>query len=357
MQAAMLNRIGQPLTIEDIPEPAPAAGDVLVHILASPIIPYMQEVLDGTRHYPLAPPIVPGYGAIGVVEKTGPDATCIQPGRLVLCDPMVRARDDSLSPDSILQGGIAAGVGAQKLQTYFHHGPFAEKMLIPLENAVPLDYVQDVDPIKLCWFGVMLVPYGGFLAANLQPGQVLLINGATGFYGSAGVAVALAMGVECVVAPGRNGDTLDALVRQFGPRIRPVLLSDDETANRRRIAQAAGPIDCMLDIVGQTNDPLTTLRCIMALRSNGTAVFMGGSHANIPVPYDYVMHQNLTIRGQYMYPRYAPLWLMGMLRAGLIDLESFSTQAFPLAQANQAIRYAHDHATPFHLNVITPNPC
>jgi alcohol dehydrogenase len=356
MQAAVHKAIGQPLTIEDIPEPVPAAGDALVRVLAAPLIPYMQEVLDGTRHYPLVLPIVPGYGAIGVVEKTGPDATRIQPDRLVLCDPMVRARDDSLSPDSILQGGIAAGAGPQKLQTHFHDGPFAEKMLIPLENAVPLDHVQEADAVKLCWLGVMLVPYGGLLAANLQPGQVLLINGATGYYGSAGVAVALAMGVECVVAPGRNQATLDALVRQFGPRVRPVLLSEDETANRRHIAEAAGPIDCMLDIVGQTNDPLTTLRCIMSLRPGGTAVFMGGSHANIPVPYDYVMHQNLTIRGQYMYPRHAPLWLMGMLRAGLLDLDSFATHTFPLAEANEAVRYAHDHATLFHLNVITPDP-
>jgi alcohol dehydrogenase len=355
MQAAMLKVIGQPLSIEDIPEPAPAAGDALVRILAAPIIPYMQEVLEGTRHYPLVLPIVPGYGAIGVVEKTGPDATRIQAGRLVLCDPMVRARDDSLSPDSILQGGIASGAGAQKLQTHFHDGPFAEKMLIPLENAIPLDHVQDIDPIKLCWMGVMLVPYGGLLAANVQPGQVLLINGATGFYGSAGVAVALAMGVECVVAPGRNQDTLDALVHRFGPRIHPVLLSDDETTNRRQIAQATGPIDCMLDIIGQTNDALPTLRGIMSLRANGTAVFMGGSHANIPIPYDYVMHQNLTIRGQYMYPRHAPLWLMGMIRAGLIDLEALSTQVFPLAQANQAIQYAHEHATPFHLAVLAPD--
>ena len=48
------------------------------------------------------------------------------------------------------------------------------------------------------------------------------------------VAVALAMGVERVVAPGRNQGRLDALVNQLGERVRPVLLSDDEASNRER---------------------------------------------------------------------------------------------------------------------------
>ena len=98
-----------------------------------------------------------------------------------------------------------------------------------------------------------------------------MVNGATGHFGSAGVAVALAMGVERVVAPGRNQESLDALANQFGARIRPVLLSKDETTNSQRIAKAAeGPIDCLLDILGQTRDAVPTRRGIMAVRPGGT---------------------------------------------------------------------------------------
>lgn len=356
MKAAILKAKGQPLTLEDIPEPTPGAGEALVRVLAAPVLTYAQEVFTGQRNYPLVLPLAPGCGAIGLVEKTGPDATRLQPGQLVFCDPMVRPRDDSDSPaNSMLQGWVARGEGSQKLQSYFRHGPFAEKMLIPLENATALERMHTIDPVKLSWLVALLVPYAGLLAANLQPGQIAMINGATGYFGSAGVAVALALGAECVVAPGRNQEKLNALVNLFGARVRPVLLTEDETLNAKRIAQAAeGPIDCLLDLLGQTYDPAPTRRGILSLRPGGIAVFMGGVHADIPIPYDYVMHNNLVIRGQYMCPQYAPLRMAALIRSGLLPLDSFSIHTFPLSDVNQAIHYAHNHAAPFHMTVLTP---
>ena len=356
MKAAILKAFGQPLTLEDIPEPVPGAGEVLVRVLAAPVGWYAQEVFSGERPYPLVLPLAPGCGAIGVVEKIGPDSTRLQPGQLVFCDPMVRPRDDSNSPaNSMLQGWIARGEGPQKLQTYFRNGPFAEKMLIPLENAAPLDQMDSMDPIKLTWLVGLLVPYGGLLAANVQPGQTVMVNGATGSFGGAAVAVALAMGVERVVAPGRNQARLNVLVNHFGERVRPVLLSDDEASNRKRIAQAAsGPIDCMLDMLGQTRDAMPTRRGIMAVRPEGTAILMGGVNADIAIPYGYVMHNSIVIRGQYMYPRHAPLLLAGLIRAGLLRLDALSTHVFPLEEVNSAIQDAHDHRDAFQLTVLTP---
>ncbi len=356
MKAAILKERGQPLVLEDIPEPVPGAGEVLARVLAAPIGWYAQEVFRGERPYPLLLPLAPGCGAIGVVEKIGPDTTRLKPGQLVFCDPMVRPRDDSTSPaNSMLQGWIAREGGPQKLQTHFRNGPFAEKMLLPLENAAPLDHMDDMDPAKLSWLVGLLIPYGGLLAGNVQPGQIVMVNGATGSLGGAGVAVALAMGVERVVAPGRNKDRLDALVNQLGERVRPVLLSDDEASNRERIAQAAeGPIDCLLDILGQTRDTLPTRRGILAVRPNGTAVLMGGVNADIEIPYAYVMHNNITIRGQYMYPPHAPSLLAGLIRAGLLRLDALSTRAFPLEEVNSAIQYAHDHGSAFQMTVLTP---
>ena len=44
MKAAILKERGQPLVIEDIPEPVPGAGEVLARVLAAPIGWYAQEV-------------------------------------------------------------------------------------------------------------------------------------------------------------------------------------------------------------------------------------------------------------------------------------------------------------------------
>jgi alcohol dehydrogenase len=44
----------------------------------------------------------------------------------------------------------------------------------------------------------------------------------------------------------------------------------------------------------------------MIVRPGGTAVLMGGVQADLDMPYNYVMRNNLVIRGQWMCPRHAP---------------------------------------------------
>lgn len=357
MKAAILEAKGQPLTIEDIAEPVPVAGEVVVRVLAAPVLSYTSEVFSGARDYPLLMPLVPGCGAIGVVERLGPDATRLQPGQLVFCDPTVRSRDDSLSPDIMLQGWIAPGVGQQKLQAYFRNGPFAEKMLLPLENAIPLAGLEDVvsDPVQLSCMLTALVPYGGLLAANFQAGQTLAVTGATGNLGSAGVAVALAMGAACVVAPGRNEQMLRILADKFGERVRTVPLTEDDALNTRHMREAAeGPIDCVLDILPPLRDTSLTRSGIMSVRPGGTVVLMGGTDVDLPIPYKYVMRNSLVIRGQYCNPRHAPLLLAGLIRGGLLNPELFTTSTFPLAQVNQAVEHARDYGKAFHLTVVQP---
>jgi alcohol dehydrogenase len=45
------------------------------------------------------------------------------------------------------------------------------------------------------------------------------------------VALALAMGARCVVAPGRNAAVLDDLRQRFGERLVPVRLTGDAAAH------------------------------------------------------------------------------------------------------------------------------
>ncbi|GCE09588.1 quinone oxidoreductase family protein [Dictyobacter aurantiacus] len=355
MKAAILKAKKQPLTIEQLPDPTPGAGEVVVQVLTVPILAYTHEVFSGERDYPLLLPLAPGVGAIGLIEKTGPDATRLVPGQLVFCDPTVRSRDDVLSPDIMLQGWIAPTAGAQKLQSHFRHGSFAERMLLPMENAYSLEQLRSFDPAKLAWINTMLVPYGGLLAADLQPGQTILVNGATGHFGSAGIAVALAMGAARVIAPGRNEQMLNTLVSTFGPRVRPVLISEQEEDLSKRFRETAdGPIDCLLDILGPMRSTTLTRSGIMALRPGGTAVLMGGIDMPVEIPYKYMMRNNLVVRGQYMLPKHAPLLLAALIGSGQINLEPFSVQTFPLEQANQAVEYARDHGGPFQLTVLTP---
>jgi alcohol dehydrogenase len=353
MKAAVLSQFGEALRIEEIPDPKPGAGDVVVQVLATPVLGYMKDVLSGKRNYPLLLPLAPGSGAIGKVLAVGPDATRLKPGQLVFCDPTVRSRDDSVAPDIMLQGLIAPGEGPQRLQTYFRNGAFAEQMLLPLENATALDGLEEFDPVQLGWMSTFLVPYGGLLAAGLQAGETVLISGATGHFGGAAVAVALAMGAALVIAPGRNEKALDELSQRFGPRVRTVQLSGNELEDRQQMQRAAGiAIDKVLDILPPINNASPVRAAALAVRPYGTVVLMGGVDADLDLPYKEIMRNCITLRGQFMYPRSAPRQLSALIRSGLLSLQDLGTTTFVLNEINTAVEHAAASYAPWQKTII-----
>ena len=359
MKAATLLAFGSPLSIGTVPNPVAGTGEVVVDVVATGILPYTADVFSGARRYPLELPVVPGCGAVGRVRTVGPDATRLAPGDWVFCDPTVRSRDGGLAPDITLQGWSSRGEGGLRLQKHFHDGPFAERMMVPTENAIPLGVIEEADAGRWCAAGVTLVPYGGLLAAGLQAGETLLISGATGNYGSAAVATALAMGAGCVVAPGRNERVLADLVRRFGSRVRPVTLVGDEVADRARMQAAApGPIDCVLDILPPSVSTTVVRAALMAVRPYGRAVLMGGvgmlGGDDLSLPYPWIMRNCVSIHGQWMFDPSAVLGMIALVRAGLLDLGQFEITEFALDDANEAVAHAAARAGPFRITVLRP---
>jgi alcohol dehydrogenase len=359
MKAAVLNAFGSPLTIETLPDPLLGTGEVIVDVIASRVLAYANEVLSGARKYLLELPLVPGPGAIGRIRATGPDATRLRPGDWVYCDPTVRSRDNALSPDIALQGLTAGSEGGLRLQRYHRDGAWAEQMRLPTENAVPIGPIEEKDAGRWCALGTLLVPYGGFLAAQLQAGETVLVNGATGSFGSAAVAVALAMGAQCVIATGRNEKALAELTRRFGARVRTVPTRGHEADDRARILQAApGPIDCVLDILPPAANAVQVRAAIMAVRPYGRVVLMGGvgmlGGAGLDLPYPWMMRNCITLRGQWMYPPHAAILMAGLIRSGLINLDHFEVAAFGLDRANEAVAHAAANSGPFKMTVIQP---
>jgi alcohol dehydrogenase len=359
MKAAILKAFGTPLAIETVPDPVLGTGEVIVDVVATRVLSYANEIFSGERKYLLELPVIPGPGAIGRVRAFGPDATHLAKGDWVFCDPTVRSRDDVLSPDITLQGLVAAGEGGLRLARHFHDGSWAEQMRVPTENVKRLGAMNEKDAVALCALGTLLVPYGGFLAANLQAGETVLVSGATGNFGSSGVAVALAMGAACVVAPGRNEKVLKDLSRRFGDRVRTVKLSGDENDDREMMKRAApGGIDCVLDIMPPSVSPTTVRAAVMTVRPNGHVALMGGvgmaGGPGLELPYPWLMRNNISIHGVWMYPPEATIRLVGLIRSGLIRLDQFEATTFDLDHANDAVAYAAANAGPFKMTVIKP---
>jgi alcohol dehydrogenase len=361
MRAAILKTFGTPLMVETVPDPVTlgGTGEIIVDVVASRIVPYSQDVVSGQRGYLLELPIVPGYGAIGRVRACGADATQLSVGDWVYCDPTVRSRDNALNPDITLQGVSARGEGGLRLQRYFHDGAWAEQMRVPTENAIPIGEIDEADAGAWCAIGSYLVPYGGFLAGALKAGETVLVSGATGNFGSAAVAVALAMGAGCVVATGRNRAKLEELSRRFGPRVRIVVVTGDEDNDRAAMVAAAPcPIDCVFDILPPMASSTQARAAIMAVRPYGRVILMGGINMQggpgLELSYAWIMRNCVTLHGVWMYPPHAPAALVKLIRCGLLSIEGFEATTFGLDRINDAIAHAATHAGPFNRTELRP---
>ncbi len=359
MKAAVLNAFGEPLAIQTLPDPVLGTGEIIVDVVAAGVTSYAADVFNGSRNYALELPVAPGAGGIGRVRATGPDATRLQVGDWVYCEPTIRSRDDALNPDTILQGWTYRTEAALPLHRFYHHGSFAEQLLVPTENVTPIGDIDAADAGRWTALGRLLVPFGGLLAGDLRAGETLVVNGATGGFGGAGVAVALAMGAGAVVAAGRNERALEVLVRRFGPRVRAARMTGVEADDRRIIGQAAGaPIDMVLDFLPREASAPQVLAAALAVRHGGRIVLMGGlrgASGDLALNYNWLMHNDITVRGKWMYERQAIARMVRMVRAGLIDLAQFDLTEFGLDDANAAVAYAAANAGPGQLTVLRPD--
>ena len=354
MKAAVLNAFGEPLAIQNLPDPVAGAGSVVVDMVAAGVAGYAAGIFNGSRNYALELPVAPGAGGVGRIRATGPDATSLALGDWVLCEPTIRARDNPV--DSILQGWTYRTPSALPLHRLYHHGSFAEQMLLPTENVTRIGDIDPAQAGRWCAMSRLLVPYGGLLAGDLKAGETLVVSGATGGFGGAGVAVALAMGAGRVVAAGRNARTLEDLAKRFGPRVRPVQMTGVEADDRQRIIEAAaGPVHMVLDFLPREASAAQAQAAILAVSPGGRVMLMGGVRSDLALNYNVLMHQEITLRGVWMYRREAIPRMVGMIRAGLIDLDGFDLTEFALDDANAAVAHAAANAGPRELTVIRPD--
>jgi hypothetical protein len=100
----------------------------------------------------------------------------------------VRARDALLSPTIVSQGLTAGDARGLDLQRYVPDGCWAEQVRVPTENAISIGSIDEREAPAWATLGAYLVPYGGLTAAGLEAGETVVVNGATGSFGSAGVA-------------------------------------------------------------------------------------------------------------------------------------------------------------------------
>lgn len=134
----VLHRPGEPLRLEERPEPRPGPGQILVRVEACAVCRTDLHVVDGELPHPKLP-LVPGHEIVGIVEATGRGVLSPLPGRRVgipwlghTCGhcPYCRAARENLCDDPLFTG-------------YTRDGGFASHVVADADFAFPLDGYDD----------------------------------------------------------------------------------------------------------------------------------------------------------------------------------------------------------------------
>jgi alcohol dehydrogenase len=188
----------------------------------------------------------------------------------VVLSPYFVAPENVDEPAQILIGLTSIGPASAQLQADWPDGTLAQFALAPASTVAPVEGLERLGAAQLAVLNRAIVPFGGLLRGRLAAGETLVVNGATGAYGTAAVLLGLAMGAARVVAAGRNAAALEALVKATGPRVAAVRLTGDVAIDAAKLREVCGGgAEIAFDMVGRAGDANATLAALRSLRRGG----------------------------------------------------------------------------------------
>ncbi|CVK86023.1 related to ADH3-alcohol dehydrogenase III [Fusarium mangiferae] len=346
---------------QDTPQPCP--GSAVIRVLSAGVLTYADRVYSGHKPYPYPEPFVIGSSAIGRVAAVGLDATSLKLGQLVFFDSFIQARDN---PDSLILHGLSGGfdTASNKLmEGEWRDGTYAEYAKVPLENCFSLDeHRLTGNPAEgglgysmadLAYLWTISVPFGGLQDIAIRSGEKVVISPAAGTFGSAAVLAALAMGAQ-VIAVGRNHETLNKVQALNPERIRTVLNTGNIEADVKELTKD-GPVDAFFDISpGKAISSTHFHSCIMSLRRGGRVSLMG-AHEELKLPTQFMMLNDITLKGKWMYTKDDMRNMIKLVQAGYLKLDAVQTLGnFPMKEFAEAFEKASKISGPLSQVLISP---
>jgi NADPH:quinone reductase-like Zn-dependent oxidoreductase len=222
MQAAVVTAFGEPPRYLPFEVPRPSGSDQeLVDVLAAGLHPRVRTDARG-GHYTSAGvlPMIPGIDGVG-------------------------RRSDGVPVYFVSADDVI--------------GTMAERALVDRRRAIELPEQVDIAKVAAAMNPAMSAWVALRRRAPVQPGESVLVLGATGNAGRMAVQIARRLGAGHVVGAGRDAGRLQALGAAGADAV--VRLSDDADATAKALAGAAADVDIVLDYLW--GEP--TQRAIVAL--------------------------------------------------------------------------------------------
>lgn len=209
MKAAVLHHFGSIPRYEEFPDPIPGQDEILVQVKAVALENIDKALAKGTHYasHQLLPKLPAIVGSDGIAMRD--DGQLIGFGGL---HPPYGSIAEKAALPKLYQIPIPDGVDATTAAT------------------IPGSALTSLLPLK--W------------GAKLQPGETVLINGATGFAGKLAVQVARLLGAKRVIGSGRNSIALEELRGLGADAVIDLKQSDEDVleAFKREISTSGGQV-------------------------------------------------------------------------------------------------------------------
>lgn len=174
MKALVCKAYGPPdsLQCEDIAEPVPGEGEVLVDVRAAGINFPDLLVIAGKYQVKTPPPFVPGSEIAGVVCATGPGVSRLRTGDRVIATPQL--------------GGFATRCAVPEALCF----PMPDQLGFEQAAGFTITYATSYHAFRQC--------------TELRSGETVLVLGAAGGVGTTAVELASMMGARVIAAAGSD---------------------------------------------------------------------------------------------------------------------------------------------------------
>jgi len=259
MRAIRFHEFGEPsvLTLEDVPTPTPAAGQVLVRVKAvgvNPVDTYIRAGKYGPRPFPFTP----GLDAAGTVEALG-------------------------------DGGAAFRAGER---VYVHNsvsGTYADYALCDATQVHPLPDSVSFEEGAGVGVPYFTAQYALTVRAQAQRGETLLVHGASGGVGVAAVQLARLLGLTIFGTAG--SDAGRSLVQKQGAQHVLDHQAPDYLDELMKRTEGRG-VDVILEMLANVN----LGKDLKVLAKRGRVVVIG-SRGTVDIDPRDAMSRNATILG------------------------------------------------------------
>ncbi len=266
------------MRVEEVPTPEPGPGEVLIRVHAVSVNRTLDLVVrSGTYARPVTLPLVPGVDPAGVIAKLGPGVTNRQVGDRVVTALRVNREGPFASP---------------RLLGVHTWGGYAEYVKAPAENTQLIP--DGLDFPTACVVGRHAATAFHLLRdrAKLKEGEWVLVMGAAGGLGSAGVQAAKYLGAKVIAAAGADARVQVGL--DLGADAGVNYRSQDLTAEVLGITAERG-VNVVFENIG---DPDLFPKAFAALSRHGRLVTAGGHGGGIvPLDVNKLYHNQITIIG------------------------------------------------------------